>query len=376
MQVLYPDKDAHARRLQKENLEEHIMKKSKRMLAAFLAILTLICCTALPASATTVEENTEAYLPDTAFESEEALAERVGEMTVMDEILAEHQEAIWDLTVNSTGLATAKAMKSTSISEIQENTVQALQDAGYEAYDVNPQSFEDMEDTLQTDLEDAGLSSDGSYVIIIGGEEDPTVISPQAVSSSFTHKYGGTNYTLRWMTIYTSDDPKLGQSTTVNLLDSTSRNLLINVLDTALSTYISSISSGLGTVASILGLSVESFFPSSRTTMSLTGSSNWTVRYTQVWSPQDKRYTNGCYVEDVATISTIGGHYYSAGLNRYTPFPSNPRTYTAYSSKYNDWAWRKDYAVRGYLTSSTYKNSVDKIEFRHGGSTKITHKHF
>lgn len=289
-----------------------------------------------------------------------------------ESIIRDYQDSIVDLKFNSN--ETRAINVKDNVSKIQTDTVKLLNNAGYYAYDVNPDTFETVETSLKTDLEAAGLNPEYSYIILVEGEND-NLASRSAVSPSFSHTYNGNTYTLRWFTVYASDDPLMGKASDVNVLSSTSQTIIKNCLDAAISTYISSVSKTLGTVASICGLSISNFAPAQTATMRLNGATNWTRRYTQVWSDYDSAWANGCCVEEVTAYSFMSGSYYDASTNRYASVPENKKYDTRYSSKFNNDQWRKNYAVIGYLNSWTQWDSVGDVAYKYNGSTKITHRH-
>lgn len=179
---------------------------------------------------------------------------------------------------------------------------------------------------------------------------------------------------MRYFTITAADDPAYGKASSLNVLSSNSQTLIKNCLDTAISTYIYAVSSGLGTVASICGLSVSNFSTSQTSTLSMNGGTNWTREYIQVWSDYDNLWLFGSCVEYVTASSYMSGQYYSASQNKYVAVPNNTKSTTKYSSKYNDSTWRKERAVFGCLNLWIQYDLVGDVEYRYGGSTKITHR--
>lgn len=257
--------------------------------------------------------------------------------------------------------------------EIQAETVTDLNAAGYEAYDVNPQTFQTVEEKLNTDLESIGLKNDGAYIITIN--EEFSAYPDALISDPFSYTYGGTTYSLRWMTIRASDDPLMGKVSEEDLLDSPTQQLLINCLDTAINAYLSSIKKPLGTVASILGLSIGDFGPPQHVRLKFVGATNWTRRYTQVWSNYDQAWANGCFVEEMTTFSHTEGEYYDKNLNSYASLDRDEHYETDYSDYFNDWNWRQSRAVMGYLNSYIYKDSVGDAEYEYGDEIIIRHRH-
>lgn len=53
--------------------------------------------------------------------------------------------------------------------------------------------------------------------------------------------------------------------------------------------------------------------------------------------------------------------------------PNDAKTSTQFSSYYNDYKWRKDKAVYGYLISTPQYNCTDDIKYRYGDKVVVTH---
>lgn len=233
-----------------------------------------------------------------------------------------------------------------------------------------------IEETLSTDFEEIGLTPEHTYIIVISGEDNNAGMR-STVGSSFNYTYNGKSYKMRYMTITAADDPLLGQASAADVLKSNSKTLIQNCLDTAISTYINSVSTTLGTVASICGLSVSQFGTAKSSTLTLNGGSNWTRVYTQVWSSYFNAWAYASEVEYVTAVSYMSGLYYSASKNQYVSVPANSKTKTTYSSCYFDTAWRKEAAAVAFEASQVVYNKVGAVKYRYGGSTKITHnEHF
>lgn len=256
------------------------------------------------------------------------------------------------------------------MASLQKETVDKLNECGYEAYDVNPQTYEAVEDKLQTDLSQIGLNKDGSYIIISGNENSDKPYS--SASNGFSYTYNGVSYTLRYLTVTAADDRMYGKASTVNVLQSASRDLIVRCLDTAIVAAISSVNKPLGTVASICGLSIGNFNTSQTATLNLNCGSNWTRIYTQVWSPNDG-WLFGSMVEYVNANSYMSGMYYSASQNKYVAVPQNAKSATQYSSHYSNTEWRKERAVMSYLGAGFQYDYIGPVKYSYGGSVKVTH---
>lgn len=231
---------------------------------------------------------------------------------------------------------------------------------------MNPQTYHDVEDILDTDFGEIELKPQYSYIVALQGN----------AGNEYTYTYGGTVYTLRDMTITAADDPAMGKSSYVNVLKSSSQTLIENCLNTAISAYIFAISYPLGTVASICGLNISNFGYGNvaESTMGLNCYTNWTREFTQVWSEYDNAWLYASCVEYVKAFSYMSGTYYDAALNEGTSVPESRSSKTVYSSHYNNRTWRKQNAVIGYLNACIQYDTVGDVQYKYGGKVKVTHR--
>ncbi|MEG0906959.1 MAG: hypothetical protein RSA85_05445 [Cellulosilyticaceae bacterium] len=88
--------------------------------------------------------------------------------TVLEDILSSYHRQMQNITSDKS-LVTLSAVES-SRREIQEETVNMLNEVGYEAYDVNPETFDELQIVLSTDFNALGFDSSSSYIIVIEGE--------------------------------------------------------------------------------------------------------------------------------------------------------------------------------------------------------------
>lgn len=296
-----------------------------------------------------------------------------------EEILKDYREKLFAVELSESDDAAVYSREKNSKSkfdlklEIQAEAVEELKKAGYDAYDVNPQTFDSVGELLNTDLTEAGLSEDGAYLIVLN--EESFIYPDAATSDPFTHTYNGTTYNLRWMTVRASDDPAFEKYTYKNVLNDNSRDVIMNCLDAALGIYVGAIWEPLGTVSSILGLSISDFWSSYDAYLIYNATSTWTRRYTQVWDNYYGAWAFGCFVEEVEAASYFNGWYYNSSSHSKQQLVTPTVYRTIYSDKFDDWDWRKNYAVLGYLYSDPYGDITDDVEYYYDGDAIITHRH-
>ena len=288
----------------------------------------------------------------------------------LEEILNDYYDAV---NAQENQLSAASSYQNEN--SIQEETVALLNEEGFEAYSVNDDTYASVQDTLDTDLKELGVDSEYSYIIVVdaAGEGNGNAQTRASYGGSFNYTYNGTTYSLRRLTVFASDDPKMNKQSTADLLKSASTNLIENCLNTAIYAYIDFLSGPLhmGTVASICGLGIGNFRNGQSATLTLTGATVWTREYTQVWSSYDQKWISGSSVEYVQSKSSITASYYDAYSN--TPqIVTRPSSRTSYSKHWNT-TWRNQYAVVGYLNSFLQYGTVGNVKYSYGGTVKITH---
>ncbi|MBQ4641362.1 MAG: hypothetical protein IJB47_01970 [Oscillospiraceae bacterium] len=296
-----------------------------------------------------------------------------------EEIIKAYNEKLLEIELSSLDDTSSNLRTSNSKSkfdlklEIQAETVKELRKLGYEAYDVNPQTFESVEETLNTDLTAVGLSDDGAYIITLNDESS---IYPDAeIDDPFVHTYLGTTFLMRFMTVRATDDPRFKKESNIPILDSNYSNVIANFLDAIIAISMEEIYSPMGTVATLLGLSISDFIPLQNASSSFHAGSTWTRIYTQVWDDDFATWVFGSYVEKVDARFFLSGMYYDATTNLYQAMGTPINTWVYHSDEYYDWTWRKDNAALGYLTSSIYSDITDNVKYYYDGEVVVTHYH-
>ena len=337
--------------------------KNKR----FLAVLLVVAMMVSMGAGVGVAEDNRAQVKDGAADQAKS---QLSINEIIDQYHSQLKEVSASFDFKSSAGRSISSLQSAK-AEVKSQTISLLASAGYTAYDVNPSSFNDVGEMLQTDLGRMGLNPNYSYIVIVGDDESNT--QTRGVGSPFSYTYNGTIYSLRYLTIAATDDSNYGKVSTVDVLQSSNNTLIQNCLDTAISLMIGSISEALGVVASICGLSVSMFSPAQTSTLYLNGGTNWTRVFTQVWSASASQWFPGSCVEYVHCTSYMSGLYYSASQNRYVSVPQNAKNITKYSSKYSDTTWRHQKAVLAYINYIEY-DVVGDVKYYYGGSVKITHR--
>lgn len=325
-----------------------------------------------------------------------AIADDTVPRPTVEEILSEyHQKAFEAEVVQQTGHASANSRSAGGFGKtLEQETVDTLNAAGYEAYNLTSENYETLEAQLQTDFADMGLDPDGSYIITISGEENsagnnsrlggnlvvPT-LPPEGggPSTYFEYTYNGTTYTMRYMTVTAKHVKELGRTKVVDLFADYSGEHLINALNTPVEIFTSFTDAfGLPNVVGIpytLLSMVSSEAPLNQTaSLSFTGSANWTVKYTQIWDWQSASWKIRSSIEFVNKTYSTTYSYYSEQENKYVYKYQSGDLPTEYSPYYYDTEAVKEFAVLALLYSdeARYQNKIPSVTIDYNGATVMT----
>lgn len=263
------------------------------------------------------------------------------------------------------------------VNQIRQDTVTNLCNAGYMAYDVTRETYENIQQELNTDLSDIGVQKDGNYIIVVCGEtyeEGVQTPNRSTPSSTFTYKYNGVTYTMRTLIVTAADDYTYGKATSVNLLSSYSRDVIERCLDTMITAIVDYVTGiPLGTVGSILGLSVSNFSTTATSILNYNAYTNWTRFYTQVWSDYYEAWANGSCVEYVNMHGTLQGVRYDPQTNSAVDINKPHREEKKYSENFYDLDWRKEQAVIGYSSAWPVYDNVGGVKYEYGNKVIVTH---
>ena len=302
--------------------------------------------------------------------------EEVSTTSTVEDILNEYQAKVMADALSTE--SSARSYSSGGNNTYKQEAIAQLKSAGYEAYDVNPSTYSALEQTLQTDFDAINLDPDGSYLIVISGEEnqsgtrsddDGDVID----ENSFTYTYGGVTYTMRYLIVTADSDPLYKKDTSVDLLKSKVQTVIENCLNTAINLVVSEVSTFLGIVSSICGLSIFDIDTSETATLTFYAGTAWTRIYTQVWDDYMEGWVNGSRVECATCTTSMGGQYYSATLNQYVAVPVDQVVTVKRSAEFFDYRWRKEMAVYGATRYDTVCDLTGAVKYKYGNQVIITH---
>ena len=144
-------------------------------------------------------------------------ADEMSAQPTVEEILSEyHQRAFEAQTRGETDAASTWSRRGGSEKTLEQETVDTLTNAGYEAYHVTADNYETLEDELKTDFGAMSLDPEGSYIVVIHGEDPGKTAStnsrppsshpeldqddtPSGLPSTYT--YDDVTYSVRFVTV-------------------------------------------------------------------------------------------------------------------------------------------------------------------------------
>lgn len=314
--------------------------------------------------------------------------------TVEEIISAYHKEAFEsEIAEESENVSTFSRSSSNSEKNLEKQTVDTLNAAGYEAYNITSDNYEILEEQLKTDFSQIGLDPDGSYIIAITGEEntrsnnariptpDISIIQPPdgGASTFFEYTYDGKTYYMRYVTVTAKQESPLGRTGVVDLFADYSGSRLINALDLPIQffTYLTDycgIPGVISTSYTLLSM-ISSDAPLNQTaSLALTGSANWTIKYLQIWDNQNSSWKVRSSVEFVNKTYSTTYSYYSDQENKYVYEYNSGDLPTEYSDHYYDAETVKMIAVQAllYNDEARYLNKIPSVSIEYNGATVIT----
>ena len=289
----------------------------------------------------------------------------------IEEILNDyHQKTLESRTANERGAAANYSRNSNSGSKsLEQETVDILTAAGYEAYNVTSDNYATLETELKTDFAEMGIDPNGSYIVAVGGQDSNiTKSDSRAINlpseedfggqdGSFTYTYNGTTYIMRFVTVTAADDPGFRVSTAYSLSNIDNKpNIIGDILSTTLSMAIDSKTGKIpiGTILSLLGGWIPrdnqgNLLVLDSNTIIIHAETVWTRNYIQIWHSGYGRWYTAQSSAYANSLAYCAGTAYDSALNRPVPVIGEPQSKTTYALYYNNTEQRKIIAVESYV---------------------------
>ena len=320
-------------------------------------------------------------------------ADEMSAPPTIEEILNEyHQKAFEAQTQGDTANASARSRRGGNAKTLEQETVDTLTNAGYEAYNVTADNYEALEDELKTDFASMGLNPEGSYIIVISGE-DPTVPAstggastyslnplpgedqaPDGGPNYFPHVYNGETYYMRRITVTATQNTALNQITPINLLEKYGLDDLWNDLDVPI-TLISLFppASIVGTIYSLCSLAIPDIQYAEPSLLMFTGATNWTPTYIQVYHADVGEWQWYAVYEYATAGYFINEIHYDRLSNRNVESSDGGTFQLIYSANYFNPDVLFDYAAAYSSINGRYCDTVEFVEYAFDGEVVITH---
>ena len=302
----------------------------------------------------------------------------------VESILNEYQDEVFaDLHSKNNMSVDAKTPRSSDTRlSLEQETINKLTAAGYEAYNVTSENYDTLQRTLKTDLSKLGIFNNNSYIVVISGEEG-TRYQPEF--PYFTYNYEGISYTMRYVTVQ-ADSTGLNLYTEVDLLEETGQSVIDNVLDYAFSVicYIVELIEGpvpigsyiLSALSSIVDYGESSINATSNDVYKYAGGTNWTVVYTQIFDYDNGEWITCSSIEYVKMRYWFNHRFYNPAINGYDGEETSGTYGNIYSEYYYDSTWRKEFAVLSYVNpimNYCQKDTIDYVVYEIEDEEVFTH---
>ena len=313
----------------------------------------------------------------------------------VEEILNEYHKKLLASKTPQDGTTPASAYSrgaTDPASDLEQETVDQLTDAGYEAYHVTAENYDAVQESLQTDLSALGLDPNSSYIVVIsadpaannnsGNKSRLTDLLPPHTwegggggpETTYTHKYNGKTYLMRNITVTAADNNALSVTSAVNLFAEDGVDEFLNDLNRPI-TILSSVGvlPFTGTIYSLLEAFVPDSVPTGSEMLQFRAASNRTTTYIQIYDASNKSWDFYAAYESAKSMYSTTYTYYDESTD------SMAEEYTAgelgilYSQYYYDTAKMRDMAAYAYELSGRYIDKVEYVTYKFGDEIVITH---
>ncbi len=243
---------------------------------------------------------------------------------------------------------------------------------------------------MKTDFASMGLNPEGSYIVVISGEDNSEnapssnarVVDPPHYDygdegvghPTFSYTFDDKTYTMRYVTVTAAQNSNLGMTSGVELLDSESTGDMFDSLNLSI-TLLSSI--GMlpytGTIYSLFSAIIPDGPTPVSESLTFRGASNWTTTYIQIYNTSDQSWKLRGGSEYVVMQYFINHTYYDSSTNRYVQDNTSGSLATEYSMYYYDITTLKNMAVLACENNAIFIDKVEYVQYLLDGEPVITH---
>lgn len=304
--------------------------------------------------------------------SSAAAADEPSESRSMEEILDEYHRLAFGVQDQGNTRTTSPNSHSGG-KTLEEETVDALTEAGYEAYNVTAANYDTLEQHLQTDFAAIGLNRESSYIVVIHGKPGDTASNGNSRiwdpptqddfdngdggNREFNFTYGSTTYRMRYLIVTSADGVSgltYGGTYTLNLthwLEDAAVSFWDNLFMAGANYYTSALTGvNLGSLASLL---INSQLDDNYTrlelgTLTVHSSTVWKVEGLQIWSNTENEWRVAQASASAMSRATLAGYVYDP-VTGASNFVSSDEQYAShYSPNYDNYSQRQIDAVLAF----------------------------
>ena len=175
---------------------------------------------------------------------------------------------------------------------------------------------------------------------------------------------------MRYLTVTATHTPNYSQVTTVQLYDNVLASFFANVLDELIAMCFADEYAWIGSIMSVLGISVSNLSTWNSASLTFTGASSWTRDFTQIYDFNHGAWSRGAVTEFVTMGTTLVCIDPTTSM---TPIVKTKYSYR-YSDHFNDFAWMRENAVYGYENSLiVYDVLQGSSKYYYGNQCIINH---
>lgn len=266
---------------------------------------------------------------------------------------------------------------------LQSQTIQKLRDNGYDAYGITNANYDSAQELFNTNFSDIGLKKECSYIVIVGnpdsGMSSINSRSRSTVGSTYSYTHKGVTYTMRTVTVTSSDDPNYHQMSEVDLLTSRTDSFIQILLNASLESFAEylGISKVFGTIRlmmDIVGIEVD--FSGDDCLARLNAGTAWTRTFTQVWNDNFNTWEYGSSVEQADQLCTVTGMAFVHEAGQYQELKGPKKRIIVKSANYDSFTWKNSQAITSMLSGMpvVYDKTGD-IHYRLKENSKILVTH-
>lgn len=296
----------------------------------------------------------------------------------LEEILNEyHQKAFQE---QATGISLCSDGKT-----LEEETVEALNNAGYEAYIISSNNYDEIKELAQTDLNALGLDRDNRFIVTVNS--NPGVYNSYSSSSKVVElphydydigvedgstyvMYNGVRYFYRYITITPDVNTHLRTISEYDLTYSPDLgDVFLDSVGIAISTTVDSwVKFPVSSIGSVLynfyhTLKSDGYTAIDPDKYVMSATSCWTRQFVQIWNEEIEAWVNAQSSAYAVSAVRFTSYCYSINSGAIEPVDTDLIFSTTYSPFYNNVSQQIIDAIDSYIASQCMYDCTGDIKF-------------